>query len=105
MRQFGDNHKLTKGFQLTIALVCLVFVLILIGGLQLYAFFISPPIDLERVETFEYQVKSGDTLWTIAERFKPVEMDTREFVYYIRELNDNDGKIFPGQVIKIPKLE
>ena len=45
-----------------------------------------------------YYVKPGDTLWSIAKRF-------RNKVSYIKEFNDlNDDTIYPGQRLLIPRL-
>ena len=46
-------------------------------------------------------VTSGDTLWTIAERSSD-KYDIREMVYEIKALNDINGDIHPGDVIKVP---
>ena len=48
-----------------------------------------------------YRVKSGDTLWSIAERSFPG--DPREGVWELRQRNDLDSAtIVPGQVLVLP---
>lgn len=52
-----------------------------------------------------YQVKSRDTLWTIAEKFFGKQDKYRhfgEFVYSIRERNKVGKYIYPDQMIVIP---
>lgn len=52
------------------------------------------------------RVTSGDTLWSIAEEYKPEGKDLREFVYEIA--NDNglsDCGIYCGQILYIPVSE
>lgn len=59
--------------------------------------------DTEVVHTEEYVVSDGDTLWTIASEYKKEGQDIREYVYQLRELNNIDCIIYPGQTIKIIK--
>ncbi len=49
-------------------------------------------------------VSSGDTLWSLAEKYKPEDKDTREFVRKIASFNEMDGlMIYVGQTVKIPQ--
>lgn len=49
---------------------------------------------------FEYTVKKGDTLWTIAQRYLGIGYKYKE----IRELNAlNSDMIYAGQTLKVPK--
>lgn len=53
--------------------------------------------------TVDYRVRSGDTLWTIAEEHGPGGHDVRDVIAVIRSINDVEGSlIFPGQVLQIP---
>jgi LysM repeat protein len=53
--------------------------------------------------TVDYKVRSGDTLWTIAETVVPAGHDVRGTISEIRHLNDLDSSlIVPGQVLEIP---
>lgn len=48
-------------------------------------------------------VEQGDTLWTLADRYMPSNIDKRKAVYHISKLNALDGSgITQGQVIYVP---
>lgn len=40
--------------------------------------------------TFEYTVYQGETLWEIAEEYCPEDMDKRDYIEEIKELNNMD---------------
>ncbi len=47
-------------------------------------------------------VKSGDTLWDIAEKYA-VNTDIRKYIYEIRKINGlDDYTIFPGNILVLP---
>ena len=52
----------------------------------------------------EVKVQTGDTMWDIAARTAHKDMDVREMVYAMKELNkiDDSGALVPGTVLKVP---
>jgi nucleoid-associated protein YgaU len=55
--------------------------------------------------TVDYLVRSGDSLWTIAEEVAPDGSDVRSLVSEIRHLNELDSSlIVPGQTLAVPTL-
>lgn len=50
------------------------------------------------------QVRSGDSVWSIAAKYVTDRDDIRDLTYAINQLNglQRNGQIFPGQVLKIP---
>lgn len=53
-------------------------------------------------ELTNYIVRSGDTLWSIAEKYAPEEMDIREYIYFIQEDNELINKtIYPNMNLTI----
>lgn len=50
------------------------------------------------------QVRTGDSVWSIASKYVTAHDDIRELTYAINQLNglQRNGQIFPGQVLKIP---
>lgn len=53
--------------------------------------------------TYAYQVKSGDTLWDIANKFKDESQDVREEVFMIAKSNGLDANkpLQPGTNLRI----
>ena len=56
----------------------------------------------EPFEVVSVIVRENETLWQIASRYTTNEIDIRKHIYDIRELNDIDGFIYPGQQIFVP---
>ena len=76
----------------------IVAVLVLLLATAVHAFSGSGPID-----TFDYRVRSGDSLWSIAENITPGDADVRGVVASIRDLNDIPGAVIhAGDVIVVP---
>ena len=56
----------------------------------------------QEYELTNYIVRSGDTLWSIAEKYAPEEMDIREYIYFIQEDNELINKtIYPNMNLTI----
>lgn len=61
-------------------------------------------LKLDHIE--EYEVRSGETLWSISNKFRTSGMSIEEYIYNIRKLNDEqDCIIYPNQVLQIPIYE
>jgi len=57
----------------------------------------------EITDTYDYRVKSGDTLWQIAAEHGPEGVDRRRVVAAIERINDlTSSSLQAGQVIEIP---
>ena len=53
--------------------------------------------------TADYRVRSGDTLWSIAEYVGPDHADVRAVIAEIRDLNDLESSLIrPGQNLLVP---
>lgn len=47
-------------------------------------------------------VKKGDTLWGIAEKYKPREVGIREYIREVKDLNEmNSSTLIAGEVIEV----
>lgn len=62
----------------------------------------TPAMESQSVQ--EVTVKSGDTLWDIASRSTGSNIDVREVVHTVKELNNisDSGALTPGTKLKIP---
>ena len=61
----------------------------------------SPTYIVER-----YGIDYGDTLWNIAEEYKPDSMAYSEYINILYKLNEGlTAEIYPGQAILIPVYE
>ncbi len=68
------------------------------------SFCISKAFANNEVETTEitYTVSQGETLWTIAKKYKLNDQDIRDYIYKVEKINNMDSaKIYEGQVLKI----
>ena len=53
--------------------------------------------------TADYRVRSGDTLWSIAEQIGPEDTDVRTIVAEMKDLNDLESSLIrPGQNLLVP---
>ena len=52
--------------------------------------------------TLVYTVCKGDTLWSVASKYKPYESDIRKCVYSVEKINHIGADIQPGQTIIVP---
>ena len=49
-----------------------------------------------------YIISKGETLWSIAERYKPEHMSYDQYLYELKKANNEDiSKLYPGQTITI----
>lgn len=71
----------------------LLVVAILLGGILLLRWSTQPTMDAIEWREETYTVKSGDSLWTISYDYCPENVDRREWIDAVRELNGMDDSI------------
>ena len=64
---------------------------------------LNDALGLTKQEYIEVSINSGDTLWTIAEQYMPSDMDIRKAVHIIKNVNEIDSQLQPGQTILVPE--
>ncbi len=64
----------------------------------------NPATEVNTYNVREVKVQAGDTMWDIAARTAHKDMDVREMVYTMKELNNisDSGALVPGTVLKVP---
>ncbi len=80
---------------------CFILLLVCLFCILLPSFF---NVYGEGEKTYEtFTVRCGDTLWGIAELYKPENVSARNFVRKIMECNDMEtSAIYPGSTLLIP---
>lgn len=87
-----NKKKFAKSILITIFIVIMMCI------------YISSVFANKEAETTEvtYTVSKGETLWSIAERYKQDNQDPRDYIYKVKKLNDmTSATIYEGQVITI----
>lgn len=87
--KFNNKHKLT----------------IFVVGIILLIMWCLVSIQINVISgVVDYQVKSGDTMWSIADNFSPDSMDKREYLYDMKKINNDVVDIQTGQRIFLPVI-
>lgn len=92
---------MTKFFESNLAAVSVLLVIAIVGVLVLNFAFQST---MERVDWLEetYRVQSGDSLWAISGRYCPDNVDRREWIAEVQDLNGlTSSVIYPGQRLTV----
>lgn len=54
------------------------------------------------IEFIQVNVKPGESLWILADRYGNNKIDLRRYIYEIKKINNINDIIYPGQIIEIP---
>lgn len=96
------KNKISQIIAYILAIFIIAFIILMFTAITKWC--VKTVWGKENIQTEEYVVCAGQTLWDIAEENKKLGTDTREYVYELRKLNGiDDCIIYPGQVIKIIK--
>lgn len=89
---------------IVISTVVVALVLLLASSVQASSQLTDAELNAaEMLVTADYKVRSGDTLWDIADDHTPRRGDVWNTVEEIKDLNDLDSTVIhPGQVLQIP---
>lgn len=91
---FKGNHKGKGKAKLLLVLVCLIAIAITVSAKGKHR------------EIVGYIYDTDSTLWEMAERHCPDDMDVRDFISEIRKANELDGCIvYKDRLYKIPVFE
>ena len=101
-RKRRRNHyrHIVNRVKFTVFVLAMILMFAMIGGYMFGSF------DAEGSSRTTYEmvtIQYGDTLWEIAECYKPADKDTRDFMYEICDYNKiSAGEIYQGQNIMVP---
>lgn len=91
--------KNRKRFIISITLLCLSFIFIL-------SVILDNNYARGEKETIPYitvLIKEGETLWSLAKKYKPKKVDIRQYIKEIREFNSlESANIISGDYIQMP---
>lgn len=92
---------MTKYLENPVAALLLVVAIAIACGLIVIKA-LQPSTDRAEWQEVDYLVKSGDSLWGVAGNYCPRDVDRRDWIREVRELNDlHDSTIYPGQIITV----
>ena len=98
--QMSKNYRIKSRFRFT---VFVVLTIVLMATAANFALGLNTAASSTVQEYMDVEIKSGDTLWNIAETYMPDNMDTREAVYQICSLNDiSADELYAGMTIQVP---
>ena len=99
-RRRSHHRHIINRVKFTVFLVALILIVGMISGTVLGS------LDAEGSSKTTYEmitVQYGDTLWDIAECYKPADRDVRDFMYEICDYNNiSAGELYQGQNLMIP---
>lgn len=96
-RKIKNKRALKKG------LMVLFFTSLFLFSITTIA---AAPAEASYCDYISYEVNQGDTLWKVADQFNNDNMDIREYIYEIRQINSVENcQIYPGQVLEIPVIK
>ena len=96
----SKNYRIKSRFRFT---VFVVLTIVLMTTAVNIALGLNTAASSTVQEYMDVEIKSGDTLWNIAETYMPDNMDTREAVYQICSLNDiSADELYAGMTIQVP---
>lgn len=79
-----------------------LLVIILVSLLLLFTIKVMSDTKVQ-LTPVEHKVTHGDTLWSIAEEYKPDSMTMDEYMAWVYDHNDG-GMIYPGDIVIMAKV-
>ena len=94
------RYRISNRFRFT---VFVVLTIILLTTAINFALGLNTAASLTIQDYMDVEIKSGDTLWNIAQTYMPDDMDTRKAVYQLCSLNDiSADPLYAGMTIQVP---
>ncbi len=89
----------------SIVMLSLIFIFIIVLWAVVLGNFNSYADKEKDINYYELTVNYGDSMWSIAKKITPDNMDIRNTIYIICDYNDLETEeIYAGQVLKVPEF-
>lgn len=96
------KYKLTK-FGKVVVTLGITLLILATAYIISNAYGLNEACGTTQTEYCEVQVAPGDTLWTIAKTNCKDDVDIRDYIYKICQINNTNAKnIVPGQILHVP---
>lgn len=94
------RYRIVKPMRFFIFILITVIITVFAG----YSLFSRSKAQASSVDTYiQVCVEENGNLWNIAERYQSDDMDIRDYIHEIREVNDIDeDNLQPGDILFIP---
>lgn len=97
------KYRIKSRVRFTMFIICSMILVLLITAATTTILGFNDADGMSKQQYIQVQVEPGDTLWAIADRYMPSDMDRRESVYIISTANNtNASELQPGQILDIP---
>lgn len=83
------------------ALVLSIIVTLMVALLICYAFCYVPKIERTEWEEVTHKVKRGETLWEISKLYCPDDVDCRDWIDKVQEINGIGSTIYVGDRLTV----
>lgn len=94
------SYRIANRFRFT---VFVVLTIIFITTAFNFALGFNTADSLTILQYTDVEVSYGDTLWSIAQTYMPADMDIREAIYHLCQLNDiRADQLYAGMTIQVP---
>ena len=94
------NYRIANRLRFTVFVVLTIIIFTTVVN---FALGLSTASSSTFDEYINVEIKSGDTLWNIAQTYMSNEVDTRKAVYQLCSLNDiSADELYAGMIIQVP---
>jgi LysM repeat protein len=90
-------HKYSTTFKNILQVILAILTVSLLLGLMVTV--IKGICDVPEYVPIEHHVRRGETLWSIAQQYKPDDITMQEYMAWVYEQNGHGGNIYPGDVV------
>ena len=100
MNKYMVRYRITNHFRFIAFVVICIVLLTCIVNMVLG---LNSAQSLTETTYFDYEISSGDTLWNIADSYMPADIDIREAIHTLCNVNNiKADDLRPGMIIQIP---